>query len=356
LVAALLLLAATVTRLASARRGGAELVIPEAMAEATELIEVFPPIEKCSKAGEMCSATKCCTISGYKCYQKNSKWAGCLKECPPKKGSWTCDRPADLVPWKPSTPAEGTTLFCYEVYMADSGSTKKNWELSLIRTQLLTHASVFGCEDWEVYADVTTWLSPGPPQLMTIKVAAPHIGKRPKQGTWLNAAMFINVWADMATSGKAVAMDWTVKADPDAVWLPSRLRSKLLSQEVTDGGIYISNCKHVKYGFFGPLEVISKTGMTTFLDNLEDCKSSLNWGKWGEDLFAQRCMDLHGVDNVEDFTLINDAVCDAIEVQGKTKAAEKIILTPDCTKSTPAFHPLLTPEKYFTCLAATGER
>merc|ERR1712007_302823 len=71
--------------------------------------------------------------------------------------------------------------------------------------------------------------------------------------------------------------DWTIKADADAVFLPMRLREKLGAIEVTPKGIYLENCKFVKFGFFGNLEVISRQGFATFLANLDDCKKSLNY-------------------------------------------------------------------------------
>merc|ERR1712217_723572 len=101
-----------------------------------------------------------------------------------------------------------------------------------------------------------------------------------------------------------------MKVDADAVFLPTRLRDYLGKVEVTENGIYLENCKYVSYGFFGSLEVLSHTAASTYMANLDDCKTSLNYlGReklygnepWGEDLFAQRCMDLHGVDKVSAF-------------------------------------------------------
>merc|ERR1712228_1084215 len=75
--------------------------------------------------------------------------------------------------------------------------------------------------------------------------------------------------------------------------------------EVTDNGIYLENCKYVNYGFFGSLAVVSHDAAATYMANLDDCKAALNYmghekvtgnQAWGEDLFQQRCMDLHGVD------------------------------------------------------------
>merc|ERR1711862_642218 len=201
------------------------------------------------------------------------------------------------------------TLFCFTLYMEDTGSTKQFYDLSLLRTSLFLGASLFGCEAYKVYSDVETWLSPG--EVNTVKVDDVngdfHFGKRKLTGTWINSPIFIQAWKAIRTEGLWANHDWTVKVDADAVFLPMRLRTKLSGQKVTSSGIYLENCKYLNFGFFGNLEVISHQGFSTFLANLEDCEKALDWkGKekdtgmeaWGEDLFMQRCMDLHGVDKV----------------------------------------------------------
>merc|ERR1712061_572500 len=56
-----------------------------------------------------------------------------------------------------------------------------------------------------------------------------------------------------------------------------RLREKLGGVEVTSNGIYLENCKYVKFGFFGNLEVFSRQAASTYIANLDDCKKSLNY-------------------------------------------------------------------------------
>merc|ERR1719382_1693873 len=55
--------------------------------------------KKCSKEGENCWDTRCCSDSKQTCYMKNSLWAGCLDTCKPGKhpkdpvavrSPWTC--------------------------------------------------------------------------------------------------------------------------------------------------------------------------------------------------------------------------------------------------------------------------
>ena len=122
-----------------------------------------------------------------------------------------------------------------------------------------------------------------------------------------------------------------MKVDADTVFLPMRIRTKLSGQTVTSSGNYLENCKYVNYGFFGNLEVISHQGFSTFLANLEDCVSALNWKgsekatgmePWGEDLLMQRCMDLHGVDKVEAFDITTDSMCKAFRPDEQKKNKE----------------------------------
>merc|ERR1711874_964703 len=203
--------------------------------------------------------------------------------------------------------------------MEDTGSTKKFYDLSLLRTNLFLGASLFGCEAYKVYSDVETWLSPG--EVNTVKVNDVngdfHFGKRKLTGTWINSPIFIQVWKAIRTEGLWASHDWTV-------------------------------------------EVVSHQGFSTFLANLDDCVSALNWKgsekdtgmePWGEDLFMQRCMDLHGVDKVEAFDITTDSMCKAFRPKGeKTNAKWR----PNCAlTSTAAMHPFMKPFDYFECLKAT---
>merc|ERR1711933_61392 len=159
--------------------------------------------------------------------------------------------------------------------------------------------------------------------------------------------------------------DWTIKVDTDAVFLPSRLRTILDTTEVTPNGIYIENCKYQNYGFYGALEVISLEAANKLIASLDVCKKELNymgsgekilWNEpWGEDVFVQRCMGLHGVDKVPNFDIAKDAYCKAT-VPEKEKKNKKF--RHDCTtaKTEAIIHPFLTPKHYFECLKATQSR
>jgi len=326
---------------------------------------VVPPREDCAKIGSNCLAEKCCKVSGYTCFMKNHSFAKCMEECTPGGENGTCISQIEKKPSKKSDVSyAGTTLFCFAFYTENTGSTKPSTELALLRTQYFLGASIFGCEAYKVYSDVLTWLAPDPNKYETVKVEDTnkdfHQEKRKKTGTWINANMFIATWKVIQKDDDWKNKDWTIKADADAVFLPQRLREVLSKQEVTDNGIYIENCKFVNYGFFGNLEVLSKKAAETYTSKLDDCKDTLNYlGKekdagyeaWGEDLFAQRCMDKYGVDKVPIFDITTDGACRADRPKDQKK---NTAWKPDCaTTKTPALHPFKKPRDYFTCLKAT---
>jgi len=326
-------------------------------------IVVVPPREQCAALGLNCLAQKCCMISGYTCYEKRSGYATCMKKCTPGV-TGTCLTRENLAPTREDAAVSwsATTLFCFAVYMQDTGSTKPNHDLDLLRTSLFVHASIFGCEASRVYSDVSTWLSPG--KVFTVKVEDEdnnfHYEKRKETGTWINANVFIAVWKKIREEDVWSSKDWTVKVDADTVFLPSRLRQRLSKQAVTANGVYLENCKYVNYGFFGSLEVMSHKAVAAYLANIDDCKTSLNYmghekvtgsEPWGEDLFLQRCMDMHGVDKVVGWGITTDGMCEAWRPDGEKKNKK---WKPDCAITTsPAMHPFQTPKQYFDCLRAT---
>jgi hypothetical protein len=242
--------------------------------------------------------------------------------------------------------------------MSDTGTMKISYDLSLLRSNLFLGSSLFDCEAYKVYSDVEVWLSPD--EVSTVKVddvnADFHFAKTKSTGTWVNTPMFFQTWNKIRVEGLWASYDWTVKVDPDTVFLPHRLRALLINLHVTLKGIYLQNCKEAHNGFLGSLEVISREGFSTFLGNTETCKHALNWketgtgmGAWGEDMFMQRCMDLADVDKVMAWDLATDSTCAASRPGGQNEEWR-----PNCAlASTAAISPLKAPSEYFECLKAT---
>merc|ERR1712203_934985 len=180
-----------------------------------------------------------------------------------------------------------------------------------------------------------------------------HFAKRKKTGTWINSEIFIATWKRIQEEGLWQDKDWTVKVDVDAIFLPSRLRTYVENMEVTPNGMYLENCKYVNFGFFGSLEVLSHNAAATYMANLDDCTSALNYKgsekitgnePWGEDLFAQRCMDLHGVDKVAAYDINTDAFAQhgGQRVRRKTGNGAPTAPPPRHLQSTTSRHPRST--------------
>jgi hypothetical protein len=326
---------------------------------------ITPSDAACSVEADNCFSTGCCKTTGHKCYRKHEGFAKCNKTCTPgKQGFGSCEEVS-----QPSVPAIenlGTSLYCIAVYTENTGSTKPSTELELLTLQRKYDASIFGCEAYDVFGDVEVPLGK---DTTTIRVEDAlnefHQEKRKGTGTWVNWGMFYQVWMKVRDVGKWYRHDYFIKVDPDAVFLPARMRSWLQGRKDTDHGIYYENCQNVQMGFFGNLEVLTKRAMAALLGNLEDChavyapcaNTGCDWkyGPWGEDVWMQRCMDRHFVDKVEAFDETTDGACAADRPEGQKK--NKKWHAEDCsTVTTAAMHPFKKPQEYFKCLGAVMQR
>merc|ERR1712129_545057 len=147
------------------------------------------------------------------------------------------------------------------------------------------------------------------------------------------------------------------------VFVPARLKKSLEDTYEPQGGSYYVNCPHVDFGFFGNLELFSKTAFTTLLDHIDDCKAdvdTINWkvgikdckyGPMGEDLFAQTCLDSVGVRRKEAFDITTDGACPADRPKEERKNKK---WKPNCAwAATPAMHPFKKTEEWIQCYQAT---
>merc|ERR1712045_730488 len=155
----------------------------------------------------------------------------------------------------------GQSLYCFSVYVKETGSSKVNTEPQLLALQSKLWASIFACEQWDVFSDVAVPI--GQSGYVTVQVHDTHgefhqvKRKSPDgDGSWVNWGIFYQVWLKIREVGKWETTDYTVKVDPDAVFVPGRLRNYLASKKGdSPHGVYYENCKNVQYGFFGNLEV-----------------------------------------------------------------------------------------------------
>jgi hypothetical protein len=225
-------------------------------------------------------------------------------------------------------------LFCWSHLEVDS------YELSLIRLQLVKRASIFACNEAAVIStrkillgnvdgnEVWTWYNPA---------KQVEMGTRGVDGattdSFLNTETFIIAWDTLMHSGHMWPHDFVVKVDPDAVFMPDRLRQHVLPH--LDEAVYFSNCG--KYGgevlLYGSVEVFSVPALRMYQERITTCKR-LPWKGWGEDYYMQHCMNALGVANIPDEEQVGDDRCISAKCSDYTKVA---------------FHDFKTPEDWYDC-------
>jgi len=318
---------------------------------------VKPAFEDCaSKGSENCLEPRCCGASGYNCFKVSPSMGRCMRACTPGGKNGTCEGVAPHV--RPAVEMPGLSLFCFSAYTENTGSTKTSYELQLLQGQYSRKAGIFSCAEHAVYSDVVVPLGGDDMTVAVHDVKSDfHLMKRKSAGTWVNTGMFVQVWSAIRDAGHYQNHNWVIKADADAVFFPLKLMNVLRPVAVPAEGLYMENCKYVNWGYFGNLEVFSKQAFTTLVGSLEECYTTLPWkvgalegkfGPMGEDLFAQKCMDLMGVGKQEMFELTTDGACPADRPKGQEKNKK---YTPTCAgTSTPSIHPFKKPAAYFKCM------
>merc|ERR1712151_1421283 len=365
---------------------------------------VEPWVKNCSHIGDSCAETKCCSYTGYHCYEKDKSWASCLSNCIPKKpnggvseepvaqiGKPLSNPPAHWnVTWKQAPPGPwsckrlsvpkvgeslvGTTLFCITFVIDDHGKGQTQ-DFKLLQVMQSEQTSIFGCDGWDVYSDKKWKMSPkGWQEGWTQVVEFPKTVKRPNLKLWVNLDLFMNIWSSMRWKGTWSKYDWTIKADPYTVFIPQRLRNILGPQPVPPNGAYLENCKHTRMGFHGSLEVTSKNAFGTFLKNLETCHAELpvkdgvyaHFKYYGEDKFFAWCLHKHGVGRVPSrqevtkvpvkesvYGLHLTASCPQHTTKEIADTRSKK-WAPNCSRAqTAAMHPFKKPEAYLKCVKET---
>jgi len=137
---------------------------------------------------------------------------------------------------------------------------------------------------------VYTWLNPSK------RVKMGNLSDNTK--SWLNSPTFIGAWNIILESKVWIKSDFTVKADPDAVFFPRRLRSylKFHSSFQHSRPFFSMNCNfganNEQEVLFGALEVFNRKSIKDFSKRATHCKDELPWLShgWGKDRYIQECM------------------------------------------------------------------
>uniref|UniRef100_A0A7S0B3C1 Apple domain-containing protein n=1 Tax=Pyrodinium bahamense TaxID=73915 RepID=A0A7S0B3C1_9DINO len=205
------------------------------------------------------------------------------------------------------------SFFCVEVVRVHG------YELPLVKAQQTKRASIFQCEEYQVFSDggkpQVIGVGPDGLDIMTIvippiKEAIGDLNNGATTNSWLNTQTFLQVWDLCNKDGRFKNHDWTVKVDPDAVFFPDRLREHMKPHTTKNAELFVMNCNRFNpVALYGSVEIFSKGALAKYLKGQWKCRKSLPWHGWGEDFFMSHCMDMLGVGRLYDFELLSDKRC-----------------------------------------------
>eukprot|EP00930_Biecheleria_cincta_P034146 TRINITY_DN23616_c0_g1_i1.p1 TRINITY_DN23616_c0_g1~~TRINITY_DN23616_c0_g1_i1.p1 ORF type:complete len:780 (-),score=133.66 TRINITY_DN23616_c0_g1_i1:35-2137(-) len=240
---------------------------------------------------------------------------------------------------KPSRLGKPSSMLCMALMVPYS------YEQGLLIMQYEHRAGIFGCDEYVVYSNQALVLAPG---LITRRVLSSQkceVGG--EFGTALNLNIFTAVWRQVISDGQYLLFNWIVKADPDTVFFPHRLRPILARHEkgAVGGygqGVYFNNCK---FGMHGPLEIFSQNAVNAMGSMFLGCfhyfqKLCSGDCAWGEDMWVDQCLKRFvNSTRIDDYSLLEEDHCDP--AMGWESCE-------DTTKA--AFHPFKVESRYLVCL------
>lgn len=259
------------------------------------------------------------------------------------------------------------TLFCWALAL------KGGVEPWLLVVQQQMGTGIFGCHAYTTFSDealalgmgdnLTIGFLPDGAPVRTVAIPGEKAWLGPVSGSplnvWHNTVVFARAYAWIRDSGLAEKHDWTVKVDPDTVFLPGILQrqihamyssSRYMEKLDPTVPVYLVNCKQW-YSLQGPLEMFSRAAAAKFFSGFENCQATLNWRDWGEDWFMQHCLDHLGVQEREGFNLLNDGYCQSeYGHTGHDYNEEVKMHGTTCVDGKPAYHPYKTTVALRTCI------
>lgn len=236
-----------------------------------------------------------------------------------------------------STPTQiGTNiaLFCFSVMLP------WGYEPALLAMQYRSNFGIFACNSWAVYSNATAeGLGGLEPTVLDVDL---HCKKKGIFHTFYNTPIFVKIWQAVVADDRVRASDWVVKADPDAVLLPARLRGflrnhgdMLLERAASNAGVFINNCK---FGLHGPFELVSRRGLEVYAQYRVICETDPKRPPQ-EDAYLQRCLKKLGVQQIDDFNLMVEDHCQPPPGWQSCRSGHAV------------FHPFKTPQLYQQCIS-----
>lgn len=228
-------------------------------------------------------------------------------------------------------------MFCFTLFLPGS------YEEELLFAQYNEGASIFACDEFELYTNKTMELAPG---VLTRRIDVNlHCESGGEFNTALNNHIFLRVWNTVWYDGRYLNHNWAVKVDADAVFLPDRLRVLAVFHAVEadrKNGVYLNNCQ---FGLHGPVEVFSRNAVKAWGANIDFCSDHFHRicngpCLWGEDMFIDQCLwKVLKAKRVNEFKVLLEDHC--APPPGWDACTDPVVA---------AFHPFKLKSKYLTCL------
>jgi len=182
----------------------------------------------------------------------------------------------------------GTSLFCFTVatvVLKELDGRTDDSEQKLVNMQRRLGLGIFGCNASAVFKGRQLDLESFRSRFLKDFV--------------------MNVWRQVRSDGRYKSYDWTVKVVPDAVFLPDRLRARLLDlRPPRNTPIYLRTHKF-KPGLAEAPVVLSRSAVQTYLEHEVACAAHLSHN--GDlNLFMRTCLDSSGVGYMADTALLSD--------------------------------------------------
>lgn len=214
----------------------------------------------------------------------------------------------------------------------------QNYEKELMEHQLSRQVGIFMCDFPALLSEKRFLFRGGEHSIWTRSIGDMGCSYGGKWHLALNSEIFLRAWKRVFMDADYLLAKWTVKLDPDTVFLPSRLLAILHGSDPRSK-VYFNNCDE---GLHGPIEVVARGGMETFADGVLDCERALRkeWADWGEDVFLRHCLGLLQVNRVDMYQLLSEDHC-FNEDPART----------GCISGKVAFHPFKKIEDYMQCQA-----
>lgn len=240
----------------------------------------------------------------------------------------------------PEGPPGGASMFCFTVF--------SSWtdEPALLEAQAAARTGIFACDDLALYSNPVPQIVGGiQVELLDMDM---HVPKGGRWNTYLNAPMFSLVWDLVTRDGRWRQHDWVVKADPDTVFFPDRLKNIVASADynVINGpgsrGVFLNNCF---LGLHGPLEVLSRVAVFSLMQRKsspEESRLPVCSTDEREDVNLMECLLSAGVDQREEYRALAEKDCNRDDHWQSPEWKE-------CTGPEAAFHPFKTVEEHTAC-------